>query len=158
MKEWFLSREPRERIMLGAGAVLAAVIVFYGALWLPLAQGTAQLGTNVEQKSRLLVDLERAAALGPSAARAAPSPAAAQSMVGLVDSTARQHDLAKAFTRTRQDGPDGISVTFQDAPFDALLGWIVALQTGYGVGVESASFNGARTPGLVSGQVLLRRR
>jgi type II secretory pathway component PulM len=158
MREWFLSREPREQIILGAGLVAAVIIVFWGLVWLPLANGAADLRASVDQKSRLLVDLQRAAALAPADAGAAPAQGATQSMVVLVDSTSRQHGIAGAFTRTRPDGADGINVTFQDAPFDALLGWIVALRSGYGVDVESASFNGSRSAGLVSGQVLLRRR
>jgi general secretion pathway protein M len=157
VREWFLSREPRERALLAVGMVAAAIIVFWSLVWEPLDRGATELRASVDQKSRLLVDLERAAALAP-ADGAAPAQAAAQSMVVLVDSTSRQHGLAGAFTRTRPDGADGINVTFQDAPFDALLGWIVALRSGYGIDVESASFNGSRTSGLVSGQVLLRRR
>jgi general secretion pathway protein M len=157
MREWFMSREPRERVVLGLGVLAAAVIVFWGLVWLPLARSSTALRASVAQKSRLLVDLERAAALAPSGAGASTAQGAGQSMVGLVDSTSKQHGVARAFTRTRLDGADGINVTFQDASFDALLGWIVALRSSYGVDVESASFNGARTPGLVSGQVLLRR-
>lgn len=158
MKEWFWSREPRERVVLAVGAVAAAIIVFWSLLWVPLARGAAELRSSVAQKSQLLIDLERVAAVAPSDADARPAQGATQSMIALVDSTSKQHGLAGALTRTRQDGEDGINVTFQDAPFDTLLGWIVALRSDYGVGVESASFNGSRSPGLVNGQVLLRRR
>jgi hypothetical protein len=34
---------------------------------------------------------------------------------------------------------------------------MVTLESSYGVSVESASFNGARDAGLVSGQIFLRR-
>jgi general secretion pathway protein M len=143
--------------VLGVGAIVAAVIVFYGLLWRPLASGSAELRDSVERKSRLLVDLERVAALAPAASGAVPAQGASQSLLVLVDNTSKQHGLAGKLTRTRQDGPDGINVTVQDASFDALLGWIVALRASYGVDVESASINGSRTPGLVSGQLLLRR-
>jgi len=75
----------------------------------------------------------------------------------LVDSTAQVLGLAGAFTRTRPDGADAISVSFQNAAFDALLEWFVTLEQSHGVSVESASFNGARDQGRVSGQVFLRR-
>jgi general secretion pathway protein M len=157
MKEWFLSREPRERVILGIGAGAAVVILLWGLVWSPLDSGVSALRASVDQNSRLLVDLQRAAALSPANA-ARPAQGAAQSLVVLVDSTSKQHGLAGAFTRTRPDGADGINVTLQDAPFDTLLGWIVALRSDYGIDVESASFNGSRSAGLVSGQVLLRRR
>ncbi|HEX5420329.1 MAG TPA: type II secretion system protein GspM [Gammaproteobacteria bacterium] len=156
MKDWFMSREPRERAVLGAGACAAAIIVFWGLIWLPVSRGSARLQDSVAHKSSLLVDLERASAIAPAANSAAPRPAA-ESMVVLVDRTSRSHGLAGMLMRTRPDGTDGIAVTFQDAPFDALLGWLAALRTAYGVKVESASVNGAEGQGLVSGQVLLRR-
>ena len=48
-------------------------------------------------------------------------------------------------------------MTFQGASFDALAAWLVALHGTYGVDVETASFSSAREPGLVNGQLLLRR-
>jgi type II secretory pathway component PulM len=86
----------------------------------------------------------------------APTPTD-QSLVVLIDSTASSLSLAGTFTRTRPDGADAISVSFQNAQFDALLSWLVTLERSHGVSVESASFNGARDAGLVSGQIFLRR-
>jgi general secretion pathway protein M len=151
-----MSREPRERILLGAGGAAAAVILFWALIWYPVASGAARLRASVEHKSALLVDLSRAAAGAPAPKAGAPR-ASTDSMVVLVDRPSRSHDLAGVFTRTRPDGGDGINVTFQEAPFDALLGWLMALQATYGIKVESASFNSTHAPGVVSGQVLLRR-
>ncbi len=156
MRDWFMSREPRERVVLVVGGVAAAVIVFWGLVWTPLARGSAELHASVAHKSSLLVNVQRAAALNPAAARG-PARAAPDSMVVLVDKTSREHGLASAFTHTRPDGRDGINVTFQNASFDALVAWLLALKSEYGVNVESASFNGTQSIGLVSGQVLLRR-
>lgn len=156
MKEWFLSREPRERLLLVAGGAVALLIIFWRVAWLPVSRGAAELRDSVAHKSALLVDVERAAAVAPAAASGARQ-GATDSMVVLVDKTSRAHGLAGAFTRTRPDGADGISVSFQDVPFDALLDWLVALKASYGVAVESATFASSRGPGLVSGQVLLRR-
>ncbi len=156
MKDWFMSREPRERIMLVVGVLAAAVIVFYGLIFRPLVRGSAELHASVAQKSSLLVDVQRAGALAPASARG-PARSAADSMVVLVDKTSRQHGLASAFTHTRPDGQDAINVTFQNASFDALVAWLLALKSEYGVDVESASFNGTDSVGLVSGQVLLKR-
>jgi general secretion pathway protein M len=157
MREWFLSREPRERIVLASGAVLAAVILFWGIIWAPLRDNSAELRDSVAQKSRLLVDLQRAAAIAP-AADARPASTGTQSLVVLIDSTAQSHGLAGALTRTRPEGANGISVTFRDASFDALVSWLVTLESAHGLIVESATVNGTRAPGLVNGQLLLRRR
>lgn len=157
MKEWFMSREPRERAILAGGAVIAAVIIFWSYVWTPLKDGSAELRQSVTQKNALLVDLQRAAALGPVSNGARAPSAGAQSLVVLIDRTAQSPGLAGTLTRTRPEGADAISVTFRDSSFDALVAWLVTLQSTHGLTVESATVNGTRAPGLVSGQLLLRR-
>ena len=73
----------------------------------------------------------------------------------LVTSTAQPFGLA--LDRTRPDGADGINVTFQGVSFDSLVNWLVTLDATHRVTVESASFSSAREPGLVNGQLFLRR-
>jgi general secretion pathway protein M len=157
MKEWFLAREPRERVVLAAGALIAVVILFSAFVWTPLRDNTAELRAGVAQKSRLLVDLQRASAIAPIA-DARPAAASTQSLVVLIDRTAQSHGLAGALTRTRPEGANGINVTFRDASFDSLAGWLVTLESMHGLIVESATVNGTRAPGLVNGQLLLRRQ
>ena len=73
----------------------------------------------------------------------------------LVDSTAQNYGLE--LPRTRLDGADGINVAFQGVSFDALLEWLITLETMYGVKVETATVSSARERGLVNGTVTLRR-
>lgn len=136
--------------------MLAALIVFWGLLWLPLEHASAALQQSVADKHALLSDLRRAAAVhgGTSSSR---RPALTQSLVVLVDQTSRAQGLASSFTGTRPDGNTGISVSFQDAVFDDIVAWLAQLHSTYGIAVESASFTGAEQHGLVTGQVFLRR-
>lgn len=156
MREWFGRLEPRERWILSGGVVLAALIVFWAFAWLPLRRASAELYQSVADKQALLTDLRRAEALRRGAASSA-RPALTESLVVLVDQTARAQGLASSFTRTRPDGATGISVSFQNAAFDDILAWLAQLHSAYGVSVESASFTGAEQHGLVTGQVFLRR-
>ena len=73
----------------------------------------------------------------------------------LVSDTAPSFGLVEP--RTRMNGPNGVDVTVQNASFDALMAWLVALHTMYGVDVETVSISNARDPGLVNGNLLLRR-
>jgi general secretion pathway protein M len=155
MREWFFSREPRERVVLAIGAAAVVLLIGYGFIWKPLSDGSAALRIDVAAKSRLLMELDRAAAVAP--VEQSPRPGTEQSLVVLVDRTAQGHGLAGALTRTRPDGTTGINVTLQNAAFDALLAWLVTLERDHGVSVESASVTGSRQPGLVNGQLLLRR-
>jgi len=157
MKEWFMKRAPRERLLLAGGGALAAIIVGWWLIWTPLRGGAEDLREAVGEKQRLLADLRRAAAIEAPAAGGPVSGARDRSLVVLVDSTAQSLGLAGTFTRTRPDGADAISVSFQNAPFGDLLEWLITLERSYGVSVESLSFNGTRAQGLVSGQIFLRR-
>ena len=75
----------------------------------------------------------------------------------LVANTAESVGLSESFSQTRSDGADSVNVSFRDAPFDILVGWLVLLDSTYGVAVESATFNGTGEPGVVSGQLFLTR-
>lgn len=155
MKEWYQNLAPRERTILAGGALLAIVIVFWGLVWKPLVDQRARYTDDLDVKTRLLADLERASRIA-----AAPSTAAGgarQSLLIVIDSSARTFGLAEAFTQTRPNGPNEISVSFQRAPFDMIIAWLVELERTHGITVTSASMTGAGQPGLINGQVFLAR-
>lgn len=154
MKEWFLSRTPRERLILVAGGAVAVVIIAWQLVWSPLSSGVERLGSTVDAQTRLLIDAQNAASIAP---RDAGRPRTEQSLYVIADRTARAHSVVDAFTQTTQDGATGLTVQFRAAPFDALIGWLVTLESEHAVSVESATFNATQQPGLVSGQVVLRR-
>jgi type II secretory pathway component PulM len=83
------------------------------------------------------------------------SQGADQTLVVIVDNTARSHGLD--LPRTRANGPSGVDVTFQGASFDSLVAWLLVLHGTYGVDVETASFSSGREAGLVNGQISLHR-
>jgi len=154
MKDWFATLQPRERWIVIAGAAAAVVIVLWSFVLTPLGNSADAMRDAVVGKQRLLVDLARLEGAGPAGSAAAVQ-GADQTLVVIINSTAQQHGLT--LPRTRPNGPSGIDVTFQSASFDALVEWLVALQSTYAVQVESASFSSAREEGRVNGQLSLRR-
>jgi general secretion pathway protein M len=154
MKEWFTNLQPRERMIVVVGGALAVLVVIWLAAISPLLERSAELRASVDRKQRLLVDLGRVAGVQQSRATRSTGPAQ-QTLYVLVDSTAKEHGLQ--VPRTRQEGPDGVNVSLQNAPFDALKDWLIELETTHAVSVESASISTAREQGLVNGQVFLRR-
>jgi general secretion pathway protein M len=154
MKSWFYGLQPRERFIVGGGGVLALILALWLGVLRPLHNETVDLRDAVATKQRLLLNLGRVEGSrlgGTTATKQEDAP----TLYVLVSNTAQQHGLT--LPRTRPDGTDGINVTFQNASFDALLGWLVSLETEHAVAVESASFSTARQPGLVNGQLFLRR-
>jgi len=156
VSEWFAGLAPRERVLVSVAALAVVAFVAWRAVWMPLTSGTFTLRETVAQKSRFVVDLQRARSLG-GAGGTAPEVVSSQSLVVLVDTTARPYALDATFTRRRPDGPNAISVSFERAAFDVLVTWLIELENTHGVRVESVSFTSAREPGLVNGQVSLQR-
>lgn len=152
MRTWFMGLQPRERTILLSGVVIAVALVLWGVLH-RLDRAAASLRDTVATQQQLLVDLARLQGGGantPSSVRSNEP-----TLVTLITTTASAKGLT--FPRTRPDGADAINVSFQNASFDSLLGWLVMLETQRGISVETASFSSAREPGLVSGQIFLRR-
>ena len=154
MKDWFNNLQARERMIVVVGGTVAMLVVLWLAVLAPLLDQSAQLRASVERKQKLLVDLGRVAGQQQSRTSSRPD-VPQQTLYVLVDSTAKQHGLV--LPRNRPDGPDGINVTLQNAPFDALRDWLIELESAHAVRVESANINTAREQGLVNGQVFLRR-
>ena len=156
MRDWFAGLESRDRTMLLAGAVLAVLIIWWGLVWTPLGNRNLELAGAVVEKQRMLATLQRARAMSDTSA-AQVDAATRQSLVLLVDQTHRSFGLEGRLLRTQPDGADGIRVTFQEAPFDGLIGWLGAMQASYGIAVESATVDGTRSPGVVNATIVLRR-
>jgi type II secretory pathway component PulM len=154
MKAWFYGLQTRERWIVALGAAATVIIVVWGFVLTPLRAEIATLRTSVDTKQRLLVDVARVEGERPAMVTGTRQ-GSDQTLVGIVDNTSRAHGLN--FPRTRANGPSGVDVSFQNASADALLAWLLVLHDTYGIDVETASFSPTREPGLVTGQLSLRR-
>lgn len=155
LKEWFYGLQPRERWIVAVGAAAAVAIIVWGFVVSPMRAEAARLRTSVDTKQRLLIDVQRLEAAQPSPSGADGRKGADQTLVVIIDDTAGSHGLGSP--RTRQNGPSGIDVTIQSASFDALMAWLIVLHGTYGIDVETGTLVKAREPGIVNGQLLLRR-
>ncbi|MGD8322979.1 MAG: type II secretion system protein GspM, partial [Gammaproteobacteria bacterium] len=63
MKTWWQSLQPRERLILGGGGVIALLIVLWQFAWQPLTNGREQLRASIAQKEQLLSDISWAGAI-----------------------------------------------------------------------------------------------
>jgi general secretion pathway protein M len=154
MKAWFFGLQPRERAIAVGGVALAVAILLWAFLVRPLLDETAALRTAVETKQRLAVDVARIEGAQPSSV-AANRQGADQTLSVIIINTASNYGLGQP--RTTNDGPNTTNVTLQNVSFDSITAWLVTLHDTYGVDVQSASFSPAREPGIVNGQVSLRR-
>lgn len=155
LRRWYNSLEQHERLLVtGAGALLAVVLCV--ALLVGLHGAVSTRVARVERKQQDLVWLRSVAPTVQSLSSARPG-LPGESLVVLIDRTARQAGLAGALTSQTPNGEDGMRVGLSDANFDNLIVWLGVLQQQYGIGVESASIDRTEKSGIVNASLVLTR-
>ena len=159
MKDWFLGLEQRERLFVSIGAVAVAIFLVWGVLLSPLYGASATTSSRVEAKRETLGFLRGAAAelAGATDLPAAGPDLTGQSLVVIVDRSARSAGLGAALTRNQPVGEDGIRVRLENAAFDDITRWLASLNAGSGLGIESASFDRTPDEGRVNASLVLRQ-
>jgi general secretion pathway protein M len=155
MRAWYANLAERERRMVTLGAIAAAVLLLL-AVVLPLNRSISQARNRIEGKQTDLAFIQSAvpqlAAAGPSAGTTATS----ESLVVLIDSSARESGLGKSLSSSQPTPDKGLRVRFDHVPFDALVAWLARLAQSHGVRVESAEIETAGEVGLVNAGLVLK--
>ena len=154
---WYRSRNEREQLILRWGAVAAAVLIVL-ALVVPLQQKVSATRERLEAKRQDLQWLQRAAPMLAAAGPLAPPPDSQESLVVLIDRSARESGLAQAVTGSQPSGQGGQRVQFEKAEFNLLVAWLARLTSQHGLQVESANFDATAEAGIVNAAVVLRLR
>ncbi|HWZ62895.1 MAG TPA: type II secretion system protein M [Steroidobacteraceae bacterium] len=152
LTEWLGQLSERERRMVVAGAVLVPLLLVFGVL-LPLDHSVAQAHARLLKKR---TDLEWMQGVAPElAASPQPPSAAGESLLVIVDRSARESGLSGALSGSEPAGPGALSLRLQKAPFDVLVVWLARLAQQNGIRVDSATIDSAGAPGLVNAAVVL---
>jgi general secretion pathway protein M len=156
VRDWVDALSPRERnLVYGAGALLALALV-YLLLVLPFQTSGKRLNARVQQKSSDLAWMQAQAPAAMQAAGAAQGAGSGESLVVLVDRTARDAGLGAALRDQSPDGNSGLRVRLEGASFDTLVVWLASLQQQHGVTIEVANIDAAG-PGLVNATLGLKQ-
>ena len=143
---------PRERRMLLIGAVALVAILIFGML-IPLDRSVAHTQQRLAKKR---ADLTWMQSVAPQIAVIPPAPAAnGESLLVIVDRSAREAGLASALSGSEPGGPGNLSVRLEKAPFDTLVAWLARLAQQNGVTVDSAVIEKSGAPGLVNANIVL---
>jgi general secretion pathway protein M len=89
------------------------------------------------------------------AAGATSGSGSGESLVGLVDRTAREAGLGAAVRDQSPNGDNGLRLRLEGAQFDVMIAWLASLQQQHGVTVDSANIDAATAPGLVNASLTL---
>jgi general secretion pathway protein M len=153
MKLSFDTMSEREQRLLKFGGIAALLILIFGVL-IPLDSGVAKARARITQKQADLVWMRNVAPV--LAATPTHSGGTGESLIVIVDRSARESGLEKALAGSEPSGPGGIQVRMEKASFDALIGWLSRLSQQNGIGVDGASIDTAGAPGVVNAAIVLR--
>lgn len=159
MKDWYLGLEQRERVLVSIGVVFVVLFLAWAVLLSPLYGASAATASRVESKRDTLAFLRDASAELAGAAHVpdAGPDLAGQSLVVIVDRSARAAGLGAALTRNQPVGEDGIRVRLEGAAFDATTHWLATLNMTAGLAIESATFDRTPDEGRVNASLVLRQ-
>ena len=155
MRAWYANLAERERRMVTIGAVAAAVLLVL-AIVLPLNRNITQTRQRITTKQNDLAFIQGAVAQIAGAGPALGPAATGESLVVLIDSSARESGLGKSLSSTQPTGDKGLRVRFDNVSFDALVAWLSRLSQSHGVRVESAEIESAGDAGLVNAGLVLK--
>lgn len=145
--------KPSERTMLSVGGVILAILMLYLLLLEPFMLKADEYQVKVASQKAQVEWLAQAAAevklLQPSK-KLSGNRGARQSLLVLVDRTAKQNKLASALKRVEPDGTERVRVWLDDASFDDVAKWLSLLHSKYQLEIESAVFDKTDETGRVN--------
>jgi general secretion pathway protein M len=156
MKISFETLSPREQRLVKVGAVAAALIIIFGVL-MPLDGSVSKARSRISQKQADLVWMRGVA---PVLAASAPlhQGGTGESLLVIVDRSARESGLGSSLAGSEPNGPGGIQVRLEKASFDAMIGWLSRLSQQNGISVEGATIDTAGAPGIVNAAIVLHQQ
>jgi len=154
---WYEKQASRDQRILRYGAMIAGLMLL-ALILIPLQNNLGRTRSQLQQQR---ADLEWMSKQAPTLVAAGPgTPVAAnagrESLAVLIDRSARESGLTKAYTGTQATGGGAMRVQFTNADFNLLLGLLHRLSTQQGLRIEDASFTSSGSPGLVNVSVQLR--
>ena len=146
-----LSERDLRTLKIGGG--VAALLLLYVIIQLDSSVSSAHKRILKKQ-----ADLTWMRANGPELAQMGGARAAGggqESLLVIVDRSARESGLATALAGSDPAGPGALSIRLQKASFDSLVPWLYRLSQQNGIRVDTASIESAGSPGLVNASIVL---
>ncbi len=158
IRQWLLSRDPRERVLILICSALLALFLVHAIVWSPLVNGYESAKSQLSKLRNDVIWMRSAAKTLISSARNKPvNPRTSQSSLPtIIDQTARTTGIINVIKRVEPRN-DKVQVILEQASFTALLRWIEALHQRHKLTVNQISINHGRQAGFVNVRVVLGR-
>ncbi|MEW6353102.1 MAG: type II secretion system protein M [Pseudomonadota bacterium] len=159
MKKWFMQLRPNDRRALLIGAAVLLLASIYFLVWQPVTSHAQQLRQSVKENQALLAWMQQAAQQAAQLRAAHPGAAQVsdgQSLLAVVDQSAKSGRLGGAVKRVEPEGRNTVRVWLEQASFDDTVLWLDNLQRNNGVRVQNIVVERQAAPGLINARVSLQ--
>lgn len=159
LRLWWTTLQLRERWLIGGGSALVVVVAVYVLLLSPLYAAVDSRAERVARKQADVLWLRSVSAQAASMAATAAANGAGgdESMVVLIDRTARECGLSQSLAGQTPSGEHSIRIRLEAAEFDKLVVCLGAWQQRHAIAVESANIDRTAKGGLVNANLVLTR-
>jgi len=156
IKKLLADMQPRERQLVIAAAVLLVFFSAYLLLWQPYGGKRLQaLQVSVTEQRATLAWMQQAAVRAQQLRGGGVQAGSGQSLMTVVDQTAKKNDLSTAMKRIEPAGEHSVRVWIEQAPFDTLASWLDELNRSYSVHVQLITLDREAGPGRVNARITL---
>jgi general secretion pathway protein M len=153
--QWLDGLAPRERNLVYVAAAMLGIAIVYFAVVLPVTSAARHREARIAQKTSDLAWMRQVAPQVMAAGAAGSGAASDESLVVLVDRTARESGIGSSIRDQTPSGQNGLQLRIEGAPFDLLMAWLANLQQQHGVRVDGAIIGASSAPGLVNANLTL---
>ncbi|HMN43292.1 MAG TPA: type II secretion system protein M [Povalibacter sp.] len=159
IQDWYRTLKPRERVIVLAGGLIVVAVALYTLALAPFYKALHERSERVQRKEADLAWMRSVAGevLTLGANQPIGSGPTGESLVVLVDRTARECGVGSALTGQTPNGDNGIRVRLEAAAFNVLVKCLGNLQQAHAISIEQATFDKASRPGLVNASLVLNR-
>jgi general secretion pathway protein M len=161
MRDWWLSRQPRERLILMLGGILVVATLLYLLVWEPLVRERTNLANRVKAQGKTLVWMQQASEQVKqlrSQSQNLTKKANQSSLMSIVDSSAKRSKIRKPIQRIEPEGKNGVKLWIENVDFDTLVRWLGEVERRHGVLINRATITrNEETAGQVNSRLSLER-
>jgi general secretion pathway protein M len=149
-KQVWEDRLPRERRVIGLGAIILLPLLAYFILWQPAHKATIKL-RSVLPVMRMQAALMEREADEVETLRQRPQPAVldAVALKNIVDASATKSQLRQAMDQLAPIEPNSVRISFASVPYVQWLHWMHGLQQEQHIRIDSLDISSLPSPGMV---------
>lgn len=159
MMSYWNQLKPSERMIVSIGGIIITILILYLAVLEPYKLKSEEFALKVTKQKSQNEWLKKASLevkqLQGSSNGANKKRKSGQSLLVVVDRTARQNKLAEFLKRVEPEGSSRVRVWLDDAPFDLVSKWLSLLQTKYQLDVETAVLDKVEAVGRVNARLVI---